>query len=107
MKLRGLLTLAIAAQAIVTAVALVASYAFAGGFGVAQIVALLASAAVTVLLARLCAGTIEISRDKRAAALLAEHVQARADSAQMTQAVIKTALEIGRASCRERVLNLV
>src|SRR5258708_39961472 len=83
MKLRGLLTLAIAAQVVVTAVALVASYAVASGFGVAQLVALLGSAAVAVLLARLCARTIEVSQDKCIAVQLAEQAQARADSAQM------------------------
>src|SRR6266702_2235324 len=93
MKLRGLLTLAMAAQVVVTAVALIASYAVASGFGIVQLVALLASAAVAVLLARLCARTIEVSQDKRIAVQLAEQVQACADSAQMTQAVIKTALD--------------
>ncbi|KJC48937.1 ATP-binding protein [Bradyrhizobium sp. LTSP857] len=93
MKPRGLLTLAMAAQVVVTAVALVASYAVASGFGIAQLVALLASAAVAVLLARLCARTIELSQDKGIAVQLAEQAQARADSAQMTQAVIKTALD--------------
>ncbi|WP_426614040.1 ATP-binding protein [Bradyrhizobium sp. McL0616] len=93
MKLRGLLTLAIAAQAIVTAVALVASYAVTSAFGMAQIVALLASAVVAMVVARLCAGSIEIAQDKRAAALAAGYAQARADGAQMTQAVIKTALD--------------
>ncbi|QOZ51192.1 ATP-binding protein [Bradyrhizobium sp. CCBAU 53338] len=94
MKLRGLLTSAMAAQAVVTAVALSASYAVTGpGFGVAQFVALLASAAAAVLLARLCAGSIATSRNKHFDAQLAEQLQARADSAQMTQAVIKTALD--------------
>ena len=91
MKPRGLLTLAMAAQVVVTAVALVASNAVASGFGIAQLVALLASAAVAVLLARLCGRTIELSRDKRITVQLAE--QARADGAQMTQAIIKTALD--------------
>jgi len=94
MKLRGLLTRAMAAQVVVTAAALLASYAVAGpGFGVAQIAALIASAAAAVLLARFCARTIETSEDKRAAAQAAELVRARNDSAQMTQAVIKTALD--------------
>src|SRR6266702_1512414 len=93
MKLRGLLTLAMAAQVVVTAVALIASYAVASGFGIVQLVALLASAAVAVLLARLCARTIEVSQDKRIAVQLAEQAQARADSVQMTQAIIKTALD--------------
>ncbi|MCP1782949.1 PAS domain S-box-containing protein [Bradyrhizobium barranii subsp. barranii] len=88
MKLRPLLTLALAAQ---VAVALLASHAATGtGFGFAQVVALLASGAVAVLLARLCTRAIETAQDKRAAAQLAEQAQA---SAQMTQAVIKTALD--------------
>ncbi|MCK1537113.1 MULTISPECIES: ATP-binding protein [unclassified Bradyrhizobium] len=91
MKLRRLLTLAMAAQVIVTAAALLVSYAATGtGFGIAQIVAMLASGAIAVLLARLCTRAIETAQEKRAAALLTE--QARA-SAQMTQAVIKTALD--------------
>ncbi|MET4088565.1 ATP-binding protein [Bradyrhizobium sp. S3.5.5] len=91
MKLRPLLTLALAAQVAVTAAALLASYAATGtGFGLAQIIALLASGAVTVLLARLCTRAIETAQDKRAAAQLAEQAQA---GAQMTQAVIKTALD--------------
>jgi len=94
MKLRGLLTSAMAAQVVVTAVALLVSYAVSGpGFGVAQVVALIASAAVAVLLARLCAGHVATSLDKDIAARLAEQAQARADSAQVTQAVIKTALD--------------
>ena len=94
MKLRGLLTLAMTAQAVVTAMALLASYAVAGtGFGVAQIVALLASAVVALLLARLCARSIATSQDKRIATRLAEQAQGRTDGAQMTQAVIKTALD--------------
>ncbi|UGX95758.1 ATP-binding protein [Bradyrhizobium barranii subsp. barranii] len=91
MKLRPLLTLAMAAQVAVTAAALLASYAATGtGFGLAQVVVLLASGAVAVLLARLCARAIETAQDKRAAAQLAEQAQA---GAQMTQAVIKTALD--------------
>ncbi|WP_445217376.1 ATP-binding protein [Bradyrhizobium sp. Pa8] len=91
MKLRPLLTLAMAAQVAVTAAALLASYAATGTwFGFAQAVALLASGAVAVLLARLCTRAIETAQDKRAAAQLAEQAQA---SAQMTQAVIKTALD--------------
>ncbi|WP_441238013.1 ATP-binding protein [Bradyrhizobium sp. 930_D9_N1_4] len=91
MKLRGLLTLAMAAQVVVTAAALFASYAVTGpGFGIAQIVALLAGAAVAVLLARYCVRTIEAAQDKHIAAQLAEQAQA---SAQMAQAVIKTALD--------------
>ncbi|MDN4999659.1 ATP-binding protein [Bradyrhizobium sp. GCM10027634] len=93
MKLSGLLTSAMAAQGVVTAVALLVSYAVTGsGFGAAQMVALLASAAVAVLLARLCATRIATS-EKRIAAQLAEQAQARTDSAQMTQAVIRTALD--------------
>ena len=91
MKLRPLLTLALAAQVAVTAAALLASYAATGtGFGLAQVVALLVSGAVAVLLARLCTRAIETAQDKRAAAQLAEQAQA---GAQMTQAVIKTALD--------------
>lgn len=91
MKLRGLLTLAMAAQVIVTAAALLVSYAAAGtGFGIAQIVALLASGGVAALIARLCTRAIETSQDKRTAAQLAEQAHT---SAQMTQAVIKTALD--------------
>ncbi|MET4201342.1 ATP-binding protein [Bradyrhizobium sp. LA6.12] len=91
MKLRPLLTLALAAQVAVTAAALLASYAATGtGFGLAQVVVLLASGAVAVLLARLCTRAIETAQDKRAAAQLAEQAQA---GAQMTQAVIKTALD--------------
>jgi len=94
MKLRGLLTLAMAAQAVVTAAALFISYAVAStDFGVAQMIALLASGAVAVLLARLCARSIATSQDNRIAARLAEQAQARADSAKVTQAVIRTALD--------------
>jgi len=93
MKLRGLLTLAMAAQVIVTAVALLLSYAASSEFGMAQLVALLVSAAVAVLLARLCAHTIATSQDKRIAAQLAEQARAHTHSAQMTQALIKTALD--------------
>jgi len=95
MKLRGLLTLAMAAQVIVTAAALLASYAVTGsaGFGTAQLIALLVSAAVAALLARLCTRAIETSEAKRAAAQSAALSQARSDSAQMTQAVIRTALD--------------
>ncbi|HEV2158976.1 ATP-binding protein [Bradyrhizobium sp.] len=91
MKLRGLLTLAMAAQVVVTAAALLASYAVSGpGLGIAQIVALIASAAVAVLLARRCTRMIEASQEKRTAVQLAEQAQI---SAQVTQAVIKTALD--------------
>ncbi|MDA9479420.1 ATPase [Bradyrhizobium sp. CCBAU 65884] len=94
MKLRGLLTLAMAAQVVVTAAALLASYAMAGaGFGIPQLVALMASAAVAALMVRLCARAIERSEDKRAATQSTELARARSDSAQMTQAVIKTALD--------------
>lgn len=93
MKLRGLLTLAMTVQVIVTAAALLISHAVTGtaGFGTAQLIALLASAAVAVLLAQLCTRTIETSQDKRTAAQ--STAQAHSDSAQMTQAVIKTALD--------------
>ncbi|WBL77053.1 PAS domain S-box protein [Bradyrhizobium xenonodulans] len=91
MKPRGLLTLAMAAQVVVTAVALLGSYAVTGsGFGIAQIVALIASGIVAVLLVRFCARAIETTQDERMAAQLAERAQA---SAQITQAVIKTALD--------------
>ncbi|MBR0746067.1 PAS domain S-box protein [Bradyrhizobium japonicum] len=91
MKLRPLLTLTMAAQVVVTAAALLASHAATGTwFGIAQVVALLASGVVAVLLARLCTRAIETAQDKRTAAQLAEQAQA---SAQMTQAVIKTALD--------------
>ena len=91
MKLRGLLTVAMTAQVIMTAVALLVSNFVAGpGFGVAQIVAVLASGAGAMLVARLCTRTIETVQDKRAAAQLAEQALS---SAQMTQAVIKTALD--------------
>jgi PAS domain S-box-containing protein len=91
MKLRGLLTLAMAAQVVVTAAALLVSYAVTGpGFGIAQIIALLASGAVAMLIARLCTRTIETAQDKHTAAQLAEQAQS---NAQMTQAVIKTALD--------------
>ncbi|MGX4769869.1 ATP-binding protein [Bradyrhizobium guangdongense] len=94
MKLRGFLTRAMAAQAVVTAAALLVSHVVAGpGFGIAQIVALLTSAAAAVLLARFCADRIATSQDKHVAGQLAEQAQARADSAQMTQAVIRTALD--------------
>ena len=76
MKLRGLLTLAMAAQVIVTAAALLVSYAATGpAFGIAQIVALLASGAIAVLLARLCTRAIETAQEKRAAALLTEQAR--------------------------------
>jgi PAS domain S-box-containing protein len=91
MKPRGLLTLAMAAQVVVTAAALLASYAVTGpGLGLAQIVALLASCTVAVPLARFCARRIETAQERRTAAQLAEQAQA---SAQITQAVIKTALD--------------
>ncbi|KGT81396.1 ATPase [Bradyrhizobium japonicum] len=91
MKLRPLLTLAMAAQVVVTAAALLASHAATGTwFGIAQVAALLASGAVAVLLARFCTRAIETAQDKRTAAQLAEQAQA---GAQMTQAVIKTALD--------------
>ncbi len=94
MRPRGLLTLAMAAQVVVTAAAILASYAVAGpGFGNAQVAALIASAAVAVVLARLCTRAIEASEDKRAATQSAELSQARSDGAQMMQAVVKTALD--------------
>lgn len=97
MKLRRLLTLAMAAQVVVTAAALFASHAVTGSgireFGIPQIVALLASAAVAVLMARLCVRTMKTSEARRAAAQSAELARARSDGAQMTQAVIRTALD--------------
>ncbi|PSO21757.1 ATP-binding protein [Bradyrhizobium sp. MOS003] len=94
MRPRGLLTLAMAAQVVVTAAALFASYAVSGpGFGIAQVAAFIASAAVAIVLVRLCIRAIERSEDKRAATQSAELAQARSDTAQMMQAVIKTALD--------------
>lgn len=98
MKLRGLVTLAMAAQVVVTAAALFASYAVTGaadarGFGMAQIVALLASGVVAMIMARLCTRAIEASQGKRAAAQLAAQSKTIADNAQMAQAIIKTALD--------------
>jgi PAS domain S-box-containing protein len=91
MKFRELLTLTMAAQVTVTALALLVSHS-AAGFGVAQIV-VLATGTVAVLLALVWARSIATSQEKRIAAQLAEQAQARADSAQMTQAVIRTALD--------------
>ncbi|MDF0516021.1 ATP-binding protein [Bradyrhizobium yuanmingense] len=92
MKLRRLLTLAFAAQAIVTAAAFLASSLATGNaeFGTAQLLAVSASAAVAVLLALLCTRAIETSRETRSAELLADQAQT---NAQMMQAVIKTALD--------------
>ncbi|MBR0961073.1 ATP-binding protein [Bradyrhizobium japonicum] len=92
MKLRGLLTLALAAQLVVTAAVFLTSDLATGvaEFGTAQLIALLASAAVAVLLAHLCTRTIETSQQKRTAGQLAERAQA---GAQMMQAVIRTALD--------------
>jgi len=91
MKLRGLLTLAMTAQVVVTAAALLASQAVTGtGFGVAQIIALAVSGAVALLLARACVRAIETAQNKRVATQLAEQAQV---GAQLTQAVIKTALD--------------
>ncbi|GAA0008224.1 hypothetical protein BRDID11002_82310 [Bradyrhizobium diazoefficiens] len=95
MKLRGVVTFAMATQVVVTAALLLASYAMTGtagprGFGMAQLIALMASGVVAVLLARLCTSAIETSQAERAAAQLADRAKAVAESAQMTQAVIKT-----------------
>jgi len=91
MRLRGLLTRALAAQVVVTATTLLVAYALSGpGFGIAQIIALIVSAAVAIMLARHCAHTMETAQNKRTAAALAEQAQA---SAQIAQAVIKTALD--------------
>lgn len=92
MKLRRLLTLALAAQAIVTAAAFLASSLATGSaeFGAAQLLALLVSAAVAVLLVLLCARAIETSREIRTAELLAGQAQT---NTHMMQAVIKTALD--------------
>ncbi|WP_456617922.1 ATP-binding protein [Bradyrhizobium sp. P5_C12] len=96
MKLRGIVTFAMATQVIVTAAILLASYAGAGtgphGFGTAQILALLASGVVAVLLAHLCTRAIEASPAKRAAQS-ADPAQAGADGARMAQAIIKAALD--------------
>ncbi|WFU27184.1 ATP-binding protein [Bradyrhizobium sp. CB1717] len=96
MKLRGLLTLAMTVQVVVTAAALLASYAVtgaAGGFGTPQIIALLASAVIAALIARLCTRAIETTQHDQAAAALANQAKAVAESAQITQAIIKTALD--------------
>ncbi|OPZ00185.1 hybrid sensor histidine kinase/response regulator [Bradyrhizobium sacchari] len=96
MKIRGVLTLAMAAQVVVTATALLASYAVtgtAGGFGTPQIIALLASAAIAALIARLCMRAIETTQDKRTDAALADQAKVIAERAQMTQAIIKSALD--------------
>ena len=95
MKLRRLLTLAMAAQVVVTSAALFASYAVTGSreFGIAQLLALLASTAVAVLLVRFCTRTIERSEEQRAVTQSTELARARSDAAQMTQAIIKTALD--------------
>ncbi|WP_439401132.1 ATP-binding protein [Bradyrhizobium sp. DASA03068] len=92
MKLRRLLTLALAAQAIMTAAAFLASSLATGSaeFGTAQLLALLVSAAVAVLLVLLCARAIETSREIRTAELLAGQAQT---NTHMMQAVIKTALD--------------
>ncbi|MDA9497078.1 ATP-binding protein [Bradyrhizobium sp. CCBAU 11357] len=92
MKLRRLLTLALAAQAIVTAAAFLASSLATGSaeFGTAQLLALLVSAAVAVLLVPLCARAIETSREIRTAELLAGQAQT---NTHMMQAVIRTALD--------------
>jgi PAS domain S-box-containing protein len=87
-----------AAQAVVTAALLLASYAVTGtagprGFGMAQLIALMASGVVAVLLARLCTRAIATSQAERASAQLADRAKAVAESAQMTQAIIKTALD--------------
>ncbi|BCA06556.1 histidine kinase [Bradyrhizobium diazoefficiens] len=92
------MTFAMATQVVVTAALLLASYAMTGtagprGFGMAQLIALMASGVVAVLLARLCTSAIETSQAERAAAQLADRAKAVAESAQMTQAVIKTALD--------------
>jgi len=98
MKLRGVVTFAMAAQVVVTAALLLASYAVTGtagprGFGMAQLIALMASGVVAVLLARLCTRAIATSQAERASAQLADRAKAVAESAQMTQAIIKTALD--------------
>ncbi|WP_439394417.1 ATP-binding protein [Bradyrhizobium sp. PMVTL-01] len=96
MKLRGLLTLAMAVQVVVTAAALLASYAVtgkAGGFGTPEIIALFASASIAALIARLCVRSIETTQHTQTAAALADQTKAIAESAQMTQAIIKTALD--------------
>ncbi|MBR0855231.1 ATP-binding protein [Bradyrhizobium liaoningense] len=98
MKLRGLLTLAMTAQAVVTAAALVASYAVSGsvapyGFGLPQLIAVLASGVAAVLLARLCMRMIEALQARQTIAQAADQASASTDRAQMMQAIIKTALD--------------
>ena len=98
MKLRGLLTLAMALQAMVTAVALLASCVMTGAadphaFGTAQLLALLASGIAAVLLALICAHLISKSLAKLPAAHEAELRRALADGERKTQAVIRTALD--------------
>ena len=91
MKIRGLLTLALVAQAVVTAVALLVACAVTGwqGFGPVQLLAVGASLGIAVLLALFC--TRAIQRAQSSAAHPAE--QALADNEQMTQAIVKTALD--------------
>jgi PAS domain-containing protein len=98
MKHRGLLTLAMAAQAMLTAIALLACYAVTGrhAFGTAQLLAMLVSSVIGLLLALLCVGVIERSQTKRTAAQDTDQAETRralADSARQTQAVIRTALD--------------
>ncbi|OAF13345.1 hybrid sensor histidine kinase/response regulator [Bradyrhizobium centrolobii] len=101
MNLRGLLTLAMALQAVGTAAVLLASEVFAGtagprAFGAAQILALLASGVIAALLARFCAHRIERRQKKLADAHMAGEAEARralAESERQTQAVIGTALD--------------
>ncbi|MEK9278280.1 MULTISPECIES: PAS domain S-box protein [unclassified Bradyrhizobium] len=101
MKPRGLLTLAMALQAVVTAAALLASYALIRTaqpheFGPAQILALLASGGVALVLARFCARRVESRQSKQAAAQMAGEAELRAALAQserQTQAVIETAFD--------------
>ncbi|OAF10874.1 ATP-binding protein [Bradyrhizobium neotropicale] len=101
MKLRGVLTLAMALQAVVTAAALLASYALPRtaepqAFGPAQLIALLASGIIALLLALYCARRIESRQKKLAEWQMAGDTEARrahAESERQTQAVIATALD--------------
>jgi PAS domain S-box-containing protein len=94
MKLRRLLALAMTAQVMVTAAALYASCALTGtGFGAAQLVAVLASSAAAVPITYLCIRAIETRQARRIAAQMVDQTKAIAEGAQLTQAVIKTALD--------------
>ncbi|WGD54369.1 ATP-binding protein [Bradyrhizobium sp. CB1650] len=101
MKLRGLLTLAMALQAVGTAAALLVSDVFAGAAGprapgAAQVLALLASGGGALVLALFCASRIEGRQKRLAAAQMAGEAAAHralAESERQTQAVIATAFD--------------